>query len=192
MATHGPPRPRSAERTCASAVGARITTLTETRLPARLQRRGRPPALNAGKLGAAAAARHGARACRSKLRGSRIRPCLPTHSLLGARAIAAAATQPASHALRQLRLPPSLPPPSAARPCRLCSLRQVCPEPISLAASRPHGHRAAAARGSMCAQERRTRCLQGLSPRRARRAGRMLAPLCAQHRRGARPPRRWR
>jgi len=75
---------------------------------ARQQRRDRPPALNAATCKAAASA-----------------PPLPTHSLhtdhsSAARAIAAAATQPASHASRQLRRPPGLPPPSAARPCRLC------------------------------------------------------------------------
>ncbi len=80
---------------------------------------------------------------------------------------------------------------SVARPCRLCALWQVCSEPMPLATSRPRGHRAAAAQGSLCAWERLTRCMQGLSPARARRARRM-APLCAQHPRGARPLRRWR
>ena len=42
---------------------------------ARRQRRGKPPALNARRLGAAAA-RRGARASRSKLQGSRVRPSL--------------------------------------------------------------------------------------------------------------------
>jgi len=73
----------------------------------------------------------------------------------------------------------------------LCALWQVCSEPMPLATSRPRGHRAAAAQGSLCAWERLTRCMQGLSPARARRARRM-APLCAQHPRGARPLRRWR
>jgi hypothetical protein len=120
------------------------------------------------------------------------RPPLPCRHTArsAARAIAAAATQPASHASRQLQLLPGLPLLAAARPCHLCALLQLRPEPIHLATSRPHGHSAAVARGSMCVQERQTRCMQGLSPRRARRAGRVPAPLCAQQPRRARPPRR--
>ncbi len=135
----------------------------------RQQRRGGSLALNAAGCKAAVSA-----------------PALPTHSLLR-RARRRGRRHPAG--LTRIRQPPRLALclPLTARPCRLCALRQVHPEPIPLATSRPHGHSAAAARGSLYAQDHQTRCMQGLSPARARRAGRMPAPLCQ-----ARPPRRWR
>jgi len=116
-------------------------------------------------------------------------PGLPEHSLLDrARGRCRRCSRPHMHL--DSCCGGRLPPPSAARPCRLCAPRQVCPEPISMATLRPHGRRAAAAQGSLCARDRRTRCMPGLSPTRARRAGRMPAPLCAQHPNAARPPRR--
>ena len=72
--------------------------------------------------------------------------------------------------------------------CARCA--RFAPEPISSATSRPHGCSAAAAQGALCARDRLRRCLQGLSPARACRAGRMPACLCAQHQQGARRPRR--
>ena len=64
----------------------------------RLQRGGRPPSLDAGGL-AAAAARRGARASRSKLQGIHVRPCLAGIQLAPPRARALPPPQQASYAL---------------------------------------------------------------------------------------------
>jgi hypothetical protein len=119
---------------------------------ARLQRRGRPPALDEWKPGAAAA-RRGARASRSKLQGSRVRPSL-------------ADTQLAPPCAR------SRPPPPSQPHMRLecCSGRRRCPGrwPLGLAACarctrfapslHPWPHRA---RTGIERRRRRGRCAPG-------------------------------
>jgi hypothetical protein len=177
---------------CRPHAGAQIAALAPDQVAgaARQQRRSRLPALNAGELGRGSVSPRRARKPQQALRQPR--PPLPCRHTAcpAARTVAAADTQPALHASRELLGPPGLRHPSAGRPGRLCALRQFCSEPISSATSRPHGRRAAAAQGALCARDRRTRCMLGLSPARACRAGRMPASLCAQHWRGARLPRR--
>jgi hypothetical protein len=79
-------------------------------------------------------------------------PSWPSHGCSAARAcMTAAVALRKSPAAKQLQ--GGVRPPSAARPWRLCALWHVCREPPLWATSRPRGHRAAAAQGSLCAQE---------------------------------------
>ncbi len=178
-------------QSCLMAPGPSAHALRLTRLSAHRQR---PPHMHLTGLPARPACSAWANWQHSTQQAAR-QPRLPlscrrTHA--PPRVVAATAPQPASHAFRLLLRRPMVPPPLAARPCRLCVLRQVGPKPISSATSRPHDCRAATAQGALCARHLRTMCTLGLSPARARRAGRLPASLCAQHWRGARPPRRWR
>jgi len=141
----------------------------------RKQRRSKPPVLHARRLGAAAA-RRGARASRSKLQGSRVRPSLANTQLAPPRA--------------QPRPPPLSGPHTHLDGCggRGCSRSW----PLGLAACARCGRFAPSLHPRpLCArtgiERRRRRVYAGPVSRATRRAGRMPASLCQ-----ARPMRRLR
>jgi len=141
--------------------------------PSRCQ--GRPLALSAGRL-SAAVVRHDARRSRSKLQCSHVRPCIPGTQLAPPRAPSRPPPPSKSYMHQTAAEAAGAAPAFGCGHGRLCTLQRVCPKPITSAASRPHEHRAAAAPGLLCARDRRTCCMPGVSPAHARRAGRMPMP----------------
>ncbi len=179
MAAPGPQGTRSAdaETPCESAASVRIAAVAADQgagAPGR-QCKGRPLALSAGRL-SAAVVRHDARRSRSKLQCSHVRPCIPGTQLAPPRAPSRPPPPSKSYMHQTAAEAAGAAPAFGCGHGRLCTLQRVCPKPITSAASRPHEHRAAAAPGLLCARDRRTCCMPGVSPAHARRAGRMPMP----------------